>query len=191
MKIRTIVLGLVLAATALLAGCGNRQVLLSVDALSFTAPQDRVLDFGPVPPLPVPVATGEVPVFDDLHVNLLDGTKDVVDVQDVTLTFSADLTDSTGSGLDTLRVYMSDRQTDPVTTMPIMTAPLALVPGQHSPVHVVVSGDPRLNALFAQQELRVTVTTSFAGPASGQALNGRLAITELRAAIVARHHSSL
>jgi len=99
--------GAAFGAAVLLAGCGNRTVLLSVDALSFTAPADRVLAFGPVPPLPVPVATGEVPVFDDLHVKLLGGTKDIVDVQDVTLSFSADLADSTGSGLDTLLASQS------------------------------------------------------------------------------------
>ena len=174
-----------------LSGCGDRKLLLGVDALSFTDPATRDLAFGPVPALPVPLVTGELPVFDDLHVNMFGGAKQVVDVQSVTITFSADIADSTGEGLDTLRVYMSDSASQPMTTSPVMTMPIALVPGQHSPVHAVIAGDPRVNALFTQDKMRVTLTTSLRGPASGQALNGRLVVTELRADVIARHHSTL
>ena len=177
-----------LAALAI-AGCGNRRLLLGVDALSFTQPQDRSVSFGPVPALPTPVNTGEVPVFDDLHVNMFGGARQVVDVESVTLTFSADIADSTGDGLDTLRVYMSDSATNPMATAPVIVLPVTLVPGQHAPLHAEIAGDPRINSLFTQQEMRVTVTTSLQGPAAGQALNGRLAITELRAAVIARHHT--
>jgi hypothetical protein len=174
-----------------LSGCGDRQLLLGVDALSFTDPATRDLAFGPVPALPDPLLTGELPVFDDLHVNMFGGAKDVVDVQSVTITFSADIADSTGDGLDTLRVYLSDSATSPTTTPPVIVVPIVLAPGQHSPVHAVIAGDPRVNALFTQDKMRVTLTTSLRGPSSGQSLNGRLVVTELRANVVARHHSSL
>jgi hypothetical protein len=174
-----------------LVGCGDRKLLLGVDALSFTDPAIRSLAFGPVPALPMPLLTGELPVFDDLHVNMFGGAKQVVDVQSVTITFSADIADSTGDGLDTLRVYLSDSGTSPTSTPPVIVAPFALVPGQHTPVHAVIAGDPRVNSLFTQDQMRVTLTTSLRGPASGQSLNGRLVVTELRADVVARHHSSL
>jgi len=177
-----------LAALALF-GCGDRNLILGVDALSFTSAADRVVAFGPVPALPLPIRTGEIPVFNDIKVNLIDGTKQVMDVQSVTIAFAADIADSTGAGLDTLRVYMSDQATSPVTTTPVATIPVTLVPGQHSPVGVLINGDPRVNALFAQQQVRVTVTTSLQGPASGQALNGRLTVTQLHADVVARHHA--
>jgi hypothetical protein len=180
---------LLVAATVVMAGCGNRRLLLGVDALSFTAPEERVIAFGPVPVLPVPIRTGELPVFADLHVNMIDGTNNVIDVEDVTLTFSAEIADSTGGGLDTMRVYLSDATTDPRTTTPVMVVPVVLVDGQVTPIHAVVAGDPRVIALFTQQEMRVSVTTSLEGPASGAALNGRLTLTELRAAVVARHHT--
>ena len=80
---------------------------------------------------------------------------------------------------------------NPTSTLPVIEVPIALVPGQHSPVHAVIAGDPRVNALFTQDKMRVTLTTSLRGPASGQSLNGRLTVTELRADVVARHHSSL
>jgi hypothetical protein len=182
-------LPLLLLAALTLAGCGDRRVLLGVDALSFTAPAERVVPFGPVPALVVPVRTGEVPVFDDLRVNLFDGSNQVVDVQSVTIAFSADVVDSTGSGLDTLRVYMSDENTDPVTTTPVVTYPLVLTDGQVAPVSVVIDGDPRVNALFTGRQVRVTVTTALEGPSAGASLNGHLAVTRLRADVVARHHS--
>jgi len=176
------------ALAVLLAGCGDRRLLLGVDALSFTSPQDRVYAFGPVPALPVPVQTGEVPVLDDMRVNLFSGSGDVVNVEEATLTLSADVADSTGDGLDTLRVYMSDPNTDPRTTVPVVVAPVALLPGQHTPLHAVVGGDPRVTSLFTQSQMRVTVTTSLQGPASGQPLNGAVTLTALRADVVASRH---
>ena len=180
-----------LAAALLVSGCGNRKLLLNVDALSFTQPASRAMAFGPVPALPVPISTGEIPVFDDLHVNMFGSASQVVDVQSVDLSFSADVADSTGSGLDTLRVYMSDANTVPTSTLPVIVLPVTLVPGQHAPLHAEIGGDPRIAALFTQDQMRVTVTTSLQGPGAGAALNGRLSITELRAAVVATHHSSL
>jgi hypothetical protein len=72
---------------------------------------------------------------------------------------------------------------------PVLTAPVTLTAGQHAPIHAVVAGDPRVSGLFAQGQMRVTVTTSFQGPAAGQPLNGRLTLTELRADVIARHHT--
>jgi len=175
---------LVILAGAL-AGCGDRRLLLGVDALSFTSPQDRVDPFGPVPALVVPVQTGEVPVLDDLHVNLFGGADQIVNVDQATLTLSANLADSTGSGLDTLRVYMSDVSTDPRTTAPVVIAPVVLTPGQSTSIHAVVGGDPRVTSLFTNSQMRVTVTTSLQGPAVGQPLNGVITLTTLRADVVA------
>ena len=76
-------------AAILLSGCGNRRLLLGVDALSFTQPQDRAIAFGPVPALPVPINTGELPVIDDQHVRMFGGVHNVVDVESVSLSFSA------------------------------------------------------------------------------------------------------
>ena len=60
-----------LAAAALLAGCGDRHLVLRVDVLSFIVPADRQRDFGPVPAVPGGVATGEVALVDNADVSLL------------------------------------------------------------------------------------------------------------------------
>ncbi len=182
------VLAATLAALAL-AGCGNRRLVLSIDALSFTPATARAIAFGPVPALPVPIQTGELTVVDDQRVHLFDGTRSVVDVEDVTLSFAADLVDSTGDGLDTLRVYLSDADHAPRSTAPVVELPVVLVPGTHAPVTATVQGDPRLNALFAQQELRMSITTSLRGPSSGAALTGRVVLTTLRAEVITKQHA--
>ena len=62
-----------LAAAALLAGCGDRHLVLRVDVLSFIAPADRQTNFGPIPAVPGGVATGEVALVDNADVSLLQG----------------------------------------------------------------------------------------------------------------------
>lgn len=176
----------VIAFAVLLGGCGNRSVLLTFDALSFTQPADRAVAFGPVPALPVAIETGEIPIFDDLHVTMLGDTRQIVQIDDVTVSFTADMYDSTGSGSDTLRVYISDKNTPPQSTTPVVVAPVLLTPAQHVPVHVVLGADPAVRALFLGDEVRVSVTSALRGPSMGAPLNGRVAITELRATVSAK-----
>ncbi len=182
-------LALAALAALVLAGCGDRRLLVGVDALSFTSAEQRAIAFGPVPALPVPVTTGELCVLDDLDVSLFGGASDVVDVQAVTIAVSADVTDSTGSGLDTLRLYLSDAQTSPQSTTPVLEIPVTLTPGDTIPIRAVVNGDARVQSLFAQDKIRLSLTTALRGPATGQALNGRVVLTQLRADVVARHHT--
>lgn len=184
MRTRTLVTPLL--ALAVLAGCGDRRLDVRVDALSFTNPAARSYAFGPVPPLPVPVVTGEVAILDDLPIHLVSGAGSLVGIDAVTITAAADVQDSTGSGLDTLRVYLSDASVDPRTTPPVLVAPVVLTPGAVVAIHSIVAADSRVAALFSGSELRATVTTSFEGPTSGQSLSGHFTLTALTADIVAR-----
>ena len=45
--------------------------------------------------------------------------------------------------------------------------------------------DPRVAALFTDKALRLTVTTSLHGPASGSPLSGRFAIARFDALVIA------
>lgn len=174
-----------LLSLAMLAGCGDRRLLLSVDVLSFLDPATTQGSFGPVPAAPGGFTSGEQPLVDDLQVNLLDGISDVASVQSVTFSLSTAFHDSTGSGADTMRVYMSDTATDPRTTLPVLTMPIVLTPGQSDTVDVVLDGDSRVAALFLQRRMRMTVTTSLRGPSSGADLNGRFHIRALDAIVIA------
>jgi len=174
-----------LAAAALLAGCGDRHLVLRVDVLSFIAPADRQRDFGPIPAVPGGVATGEVALVDNADVSLLQGLGDATDIQDVTVTFDAQAIDADGAGTDTVRVYLADTQTDARLTPPVLEQIITLSPGQTTPVHAELSSDPRVVALFGQRNLHLTVTTSMRGPTSGNALSGTFQLTGLRGVVVA------
>src|SRR2546429_1721504 len=102
---------LLTAAAVMLAGCGDRRLVLKVDVLSFIDPASRQVDFGPIPTFPGGLWTGETPIIDDQHVSMLQGVSDAVAIQSVTLSFGALAIDFDGSGQDTVRVYMSDPQT--------------------------------------------------------------------------------
>lgn len=183
MRVRRI---LALAATAaLLAGCGDRNLVLKVDVLSFTPPASRQKDFGPIPAIPGGLATGELPVVNDQHISLLAGLSDAATIKSVTLSYGALAIDFDGAGLDTVRVYMSDIATDPRTTPPVLTQAITLVPGQTDTLRAVLGDDPRVMALFGDRQMRLSVTTALRGPSSGPALSGRLLFTAFDGVVIA------
>ncbi|MBI5711473.1 MAG: hypothetical protein HZC42_14400 [Candidatus Eisenbacteria bacterium] len=173
-----------LAALAL-AGCGDRHLILNVDVLSYLDPADTQAAFGPVPPIPGGFESGEQPLVSDATINLLEGMNSVAAVQTVSITMAAVVSDSSGSGLDTLRVYASDVDTDPLTTAPLIESAFALQPGVTDTVQVELPADPRVAALFTQRQMRLTITTSLHGPSAGDPLNGRIRLSRLDAVVVA------
>jgi hypothetical protein len=174
-----------IAALVLLAGCGDRRLVVRVDVLSFLAPSETRASFGPVPAVPGGLYAGEAPLVDNLGVNLFEGLSGVAEVRSVTVTVSTIFTDSTGSGADTMRVYLSEEGVNPRTTPPVLTLAVVLVPGVTDTVSAVLGDDPRVADLFAKQRLRLSVTTALRGPASGPDLNGRLRLRALDAVVIA------
>jgi hypothetical protein len=174
-----------IAAVSLVSGCGDRNLVLNVDVLSYLDPASVQTSFGPVPAAPGGLYVPEQAVVDDITVHLLDRPNDLAKVQAVSLSIAAQVIDSTGSGADTLRLYLSDSSTDPRTTPPVFMTALAMSPGVTDTIHVDVEGDSRLVQAFDGNDLRLSVTNALRGPSSGPALNGRIKITEIRATVVA------
>ena len=176
-----------LAALAVMAlvGCGDRSLVVKVDVLSYLNPDSIAVSFGPVPAAPGGIYSGEQTIMKDIEINMVDGLSSVADVEGLSLNMSVLSADSTGSGADTLRLYMSDVAVDPLSTTPVMILPVTLSPGVTDTVTVEAGGDTRMADLFAQKHLRLTVTTAFRGPDSGEDLNARIAIIGLDAVLVA------
>ncbi len=187
MRTRAIVL-VALAALAL-AGCGAHHLVLRVDVLSYMNPAETTVAFGPVPAAPGGLATGEVALIEDQDINLVEGMSNVAEVQSVTLELAAVVRDSTGSGLDTLRIYLSGEGVEPRNTAPILEQAVVLAPGETDSIHVVVPCDARVGELFVQRRMRLRVTMSARGPESGDPLNGRVTMRQLDAIIIAGRKS--
>lgn len=184
MRMRRIVL--LTAAAVMLAGCGDRNLVLKVDVLSFTDPASRAADFGPIPVFPGGFTTPEIPIVDDQRVNMLQGVSDAVDISSVSVSLGALAIDYAGSGDATIRLYMSDVQTAPRTTAPALTLPVTLVPAQTDTLRAVLGDDPRVAALFAARQMRMSVTVQIHGPLLGSSLSGRFEFTDIDAVVIAR-----
>lgn len=183
---RALRVSLCAAALALAAaGCGDHNLVLKVDVMSYLPPSQTGDVFGPIPAAPGGLYVGEQPLVSDLEINLLQGVSSVAEVKTVSIFSSMVVRDSTGSGADTVRVYASDPATDPLTTAPIVVMPVALTPGLTDTLEVALDGDARLAELFASRTMRLTVTTALRGPTAGEALNGRLRMMALNAVVVA------
>lgn len=179
-------IGILVATAALvLAGCGDHNLVFRVDILSYIDPAMRSAWFGPIPPAPGGLATGEQALVDDETINLVDGLGGVAEVETVELTMAVIARDSTGSGVDTLRLYASDADTHPLATAPVLQQVVELRPGETDTVSVTVAGDRRLAELFVQRMLRISVTSSGRGPESGEALNGSVELSTLEAVVIA------
>ena len=77
---------LLAAAAILLAGCGDRNLVLRVDVLSFIDPGSRQQSFGPISP---GGSTGEIALVDNQEINLLAGLGDATGLEAVTFTCDA------------------------------------------------------------------------------------------------------
>jgi hypothetical protein len=179
-------IGILLATAALvLAGCGDHNLVLKVDILSYLDPELRSVAFGPIPATPGGLVTGEQAIVQDETINMLEGLNGVAEVEAVEITMTVIARDSTGSGVDTLRVYVSDDATAPLATQPIIEQVVTLTPGQTDTVSTTVSGDRRVADLFVQRSMRLSVTTSGRGPETGDALNGAVELSKLEAVVIA------
>ena len=181
-----------MAALGLLAGCGDRHLVLKVDVLSYLDPTLTHAEFGPIPAIPGGLSTGEQQLVKDAQINLVDGTTNPADAQSISISMTTIATDSTGSGADTLRLYVSDTNTDPLTTPPVAVLPMMLEPGVTDTAHVDLGSDQRVADLFASKKLRITLTNSLRGPddaVSSEPLNAKVAITEIEAVMVAGRKS--
>lgn len=182
MKTRAILL---LLALSLLAGCGDRRLVINIDVLSYVAPADRGQSFGPIPAVPPDGAVvPESPLVNDQEVQLLEGLTGLATVQAVTISANLFHQSTSGTGSDTLRLYLSPADVPSLTTSPVFERAFVFTPGVAESTQVEVSGDARVVDLFNSRKFRFSVTTSLRGPSTGPALSGRVEIHALHCVVV-------
>ena len=176
-----------LALLALLAvpGCGDKSLVLKVDVLSYMDASQTDFTFGPIPALPGGIATGEQNVVPATDVNLFGNFGEVAAVRAVSMRIAVVSESYSGAGSDTLRMYVSDPETDPRTTPAVLSQPIVFTPATAETVVTEFGGDARVLDLFAAKQLRLAITTSVRGPDSGQALSGHIHVIGLDAVVIA------
>ena len=175
------------AAVMLMAlpACGQRNVVLNVDVLSYMDATETQFNFGPVPAFPGGFTTGEQAVVPEADISLVGNFSDIVDIHTVSLRIAVASESFSGDGADTLRFYLSEPGTDPRTTPVVMMMPLTLTASVADTTVTEITGDERVLGLFSSQAMKLAITTSLRGPSNGDALSGRVTITGIDATVIA------
>jgi hypothetical protein len=171
---------LVLAAL-LAAGCGDHQLILHVDILSFLSPAETAGHYGPIPG-----GVSDSVTVTSRTIDLLPGVNDITNVTAVTVTAAAAFANATGSGEATAKIYLSPEGTDPFTadTTPIVI-PVTLAPGVTDTVAVTIAGDSELAGLFLGKKAELGIRVAFMSN-PGPALEGDYQLTVLEAVVTAK-----
>jgi hypothetical protein len=154
---------IVIAVAALaLAGCGNHNLVLKVDVLTYLDAAQKTFTVETVPAvgdIPIPI-----PIIEDLPISLIEGLDDAAKVKSVTLSLGAGVTVASGSGSGRFKLYLSDENTDPLTTTPVMNELVtfsAVAPGivdaTFPDANVDSDEQLRVAELFTHKNLRLAV----------------------------------
>lgn len=166
-----------------LSGCGDRNLVLTVNLLSFLDPAQRTEAYGPLPPN---VALNNVDVASQ-EVNLLEGLGDAVDVESASLRLGVRFENASGSAIGSLRVYIAPADSaDPYSVPPIADVPVTLTPGDTIHVATEVASSTALAEALTQSRARVAVRLSVDTTGSSAPLQGVETIEELTAIVVTK-----
>ena len=162
-----------------LAGCGNRNLILTVDVLSFMDPASRQTSYGPIPS-GVPVET--VTVFQD-SLSLLQGVGDLSRVASASLKVGASFDNTSGTANVEFQVYVApETAASPFSVPPIADLPVQLLPGQVTNVNTTINASPILADALTHDRAKVAVRMIFTGTTFP--IQGTETLTELTAIVV-------
>jgi len=162
----------------LLAGCGNRNLILTVDILSFMDPASKVVNYD----IPVPVPNDTVEVFAD-SLNLLQGVGDVTHAVAASMDIAASFDNTSGAATGDLLIYIAAASaSDPFTTTPFADVPFTLLPGQVTNVSTHVEASAALAEVLTHDRAMVGVRVVFNG--TSFPIQGTETLTQLQATVI-------
>jgi hypothetical protein len=161
----------------LLAGCGNRNLILTVDILSFLDPASKVVNYN------VPVlASDTVEVFSD-SLNLLQGVSDVTRAVAASLDIAASFDNTSGAATGDFLIYFAAADSaNPFTTTPIANIPFQLFPATVTNVSTHIDASPALAEVLTHDKAKVGVRVVF--NVTGIPLQGTETLTQLTATVI-------
>jgi hypothetical protein len=146
---------IVIAVTALaLAGCGNHNLVLNVDLLSYLDASQRTFH---VAEIPVVGEVGAIPIVSDMPISLLEGLNDAAQVKSVTFSLGGRVTVESGSGSGKFKLYLSGEGTDPLTQAPVMNVPVTFSAGEPAIIDATTAGSLAVAELFTQKNLHLAM----------------------------------
>jgi len=165
----------------LLTGCGNKDLILTIDLLSYVDQSDLSIAYGPVPP-GTPTTTADLL---QVEANLLQGVGDATQVKSAKLTVGADFVNTTGSASGTLQIFVASlNDSDPFVGVPVAEFPVNLQPAQTTTIDEEITVSPiQLDALTSEEAF-FAVRIIYNTQGSAEALQGTVTLTKLTAVLV-------
>jgi len=162
----------------LLVGCGNRNLILTVDILSFLDPSSRVVNYN----IPIPIPSDTVEVFSD-SLNLLQGVSDVTRAVSASLDVAASFDNTSGTATGDLLIYFAAANSaTPFTNTPIADIPFQLLAGQVTNVSTHVDASPALAEVLTHDRAKVGLRIIING--TSYPIQGTETLTKLTATVI-------
>ena len=177
---------LFVAMVGLFLGCGDRQLILKVDVLSFLEANETSGAYGPVPA----GLAGTTSFTNSRDVNLLSGVEGVVQVQSVDLSLAGIFRNSTGAG-DAQFVAVFRRTSGEAVDS--LVVPIRLEPARDDTLRAELAGSPALAQLLTGSEILLDLRIELAAdppPGNVDPLAGEFELTRFVAVIVARRDTN-
>jgi hypothetical protein len=153
---------IVTAVAALaLTGCGNHNLVLKVDILSYLDDSQKVFSAASVPAIG---EIGAIPIVGDQTIRLIEGLDGEAQVKSATLSLAGRVTAASGTGSGRFRLYLSDENTPPLETVPVIDVPVRF--SADAPAIVAATGpdsgagadeQQRVARLFTRKELHLAM----------------------------------
>jgi len=177
-----LLLALALVAATVTAGCGDKNLILRIDLLSFLTPEERHAHYGPVPA----GITDSVEVVQSRRLNLLPGLQDVTTVTSVQIEVAAIVDNLTGAGSGRIAVYLSPVGTDPFVADSTPVVGTFVVNGAMADtIETIRVGDAELAELFTGKEAQIGIRLVLNSAPGVDPMEGDITITTLRAVVTA------
>lgn len=177
---------IVIAVAALaLAGCGDRNLILNVDVNSYLDDSQKTIVLGGVASALIPEVTwpDPIPIVRDTTISLIDGLSDAAEVRSAGLSLGIRGITTSGSGRGTLKLYLSDEGTPPLTTVAAMTLPVTF--STAGVLSIGATDGTKVAELFTKGKLRMAMVLDGVWIAAGGISGLTMTIEELDATIIA------
>jgi len=170
-----------LLALMILAGCGNKDLILTIDLLSYVDQADLSIDYGPVP---AGIPTTSVELL-QTEANLLQGIGDATEVKSATLTVGADFANNTGSATGNLQIFVASIDDEnPYTGQPVADFPVTLQPSHTTVIDEEIAVSPEQLDALTSEEAWFAIRIAYNTQGSNESLQGTVTLTKLTAVLV-------